>query len=220
MASWMIHLRIADLLLERIDGLSAKAFIMGNIAPDSGVPNEDWSRFTPSTAVSHFRRDNGTGKKKIDVASFVNQYFTEDLRRGYNINEYSFFLGYLAHLLTDSLWSDRIAYPAMAEFLASGNREMIARIKNDWYDLDRLFLRNNLGFRAFQIYRTIESFPNTYMDIFGCDAFDNRRGYIVGFYEQEKNNLVREYPFLSQEDADRFIVEACDEISEILKLYS
>ena len=37
MASWMIHLRIADKLLDRIPGLSPIEFIMGNMAPDSGT---------------------------------------------------------------------------------------------------------------------------------------------------------------------------------------
>ena len=55
MASWMVHLRIADILLNEIPNLSAQEFIVGNIAPDSGVPNKDWSQFTPSTTISHFR---------------------------------------------------------------------------------------------------------------------------------------------------------------------
>lgn len=42
MASWMVHLRIADKLLGRISDLDESAFVLGNIAPDSGVPNEDW----------------------------------------------------------------------------------------------------------------------------------------------------------------------------------
>lgn len=35
MASWMIHLRVADLLTDRIPGLDKTAFVVGNIAPDS-----------------------------------------------------------------------------------------------------------------------------------------------------------------------------------------
>lgn len=45
MASWMIHLRIADKLLDKLTNITTTEFIMGNIAPDSGVPNEDWSVF-------------------------------------------------------------------------------------------------------------------------------------------------------------------------------
>ena len=217
MASWMIHLRIADLLSDRIGNLSAEEFIMGNIAPDSGVPNEDWSQFTPSTAVSHFRRDNGTGKKKIDIDSFVSQYFTEKVRSNYGIKTYSFFLGYLTHLLTDCLWSDKIAHPVLSPYLATGDRQMIAKVKEDWYDLDYLYLRDHPDFRGFKIYKDIDSFPNAYMDIFSVDAFDNRRAYIVGFYEQANDNLNREYPYLAKEDADRFVEEATDIIHKFLK---
>ena len=54
MASWMVHLRVADELLKQIENLDAQAFVMGNIAPDSGVPNEDWTVFQPPKDVSHF----------------------------------------------------------------------------------------------------------------------------------------------------------------------
>ena len=219
MASWMIHLRIADLLLDRIENLSAEEFIMGNIAPDSGVPNEDWSQFTPSTAVSHFRKDNGTGKKKIDIDSFVRQYFSDDARSNYDTKSFSFYLGYLTHLLTDCLWSDRIAHPTMDKYIADNDPQMVAKIKDDWYDLDYLYLRNNPDFRGFKIYKNIDRFPNTYMDIFSRDAFDNRRAYIVGFYQQENNNLDREYPYLTKEDADRFVEEASREILRKLEGY-
>lgn len=219
MASWMIHLRIADALLDRIGNLSAEEFIMGNIAPDSGVPNEDWSKFTPSTVVSHFRRDNGTGKKKVDISAFIDQYFTEEQRSSYDQKSYSFFLGYLTHLLTDCLWSDWIAHPTMDKYTADNDPEMVSKIKDDWYDLDYLYLRNNPDFRGFKIYKNIDRFPNTYMDIFSRDAFDNRRAYIVGFYQQENNNLDREYPYLTKEEADRFVEEASREILHKLEGY-
>lgn len=81
MASWMVHLRIADKLLDQIPGLSPVEFIMGNIAPDSGVPNEDWSSYTPSSTVSHFRKGGSlsTGKN-IDIPSFLDRYFSAELR--------------------------------------------------------------------------------------------------------------------------------------------
>ena len=51
MATWMTHLRIADNLLDRIPDLSPIEFIMGNLAPDSGVPNPDGS-FSPAPLPS------------------------------------------------------------------------------------------------------------------------------------------------------------------------
>lgn len=104
MASWMVHLRIADMLLDRVKDLDETFFVVGNIAPDSGVPNEDWSVFTPSGDVSHFK-PKGTDKRNIDIDRYVSKYFTKDLIKNYSNKEFSFFLGYLTHLLTDVEWA-------------------------------------------------------------------------------------------------------------------
>ena len=53
MASWIVHLRIADQLLDRIPDLRSTEFVVGNIAPDSGIPNADWSAYTPSLSLIH-----------------------------------------------------------------------------------------------------------------------------------------------------------------------
>ena len=54
MATWIAHLRIAENLLAEIPGLDAGSFATGSIAPDSGVPDEKWEKFTPPPEVSHF----------------------------------------------------------------------------------------------------------------------------------------------------------------------
>ena len=207
MASWMIHLRIADKLLDRIPGLSPIEFIMGNMAPDSGVPNEDWTAFSPSTAVSHFRTDDGTGKKEIQLDTYLNGYFTPEQRAAYNERQYGFYLGYYVHLLTDCLWSDKIAYPAVKQF----GKENMAQIKENWYALDFLYLRNRPGFRAFRAYLGSVGFVNTYLDFFAPDAFDNRREYITSFYLQD-TDIPTELPYLSEAEADRFVDDAAAEI--------
>ena len=212
MATWMIHLRIADKLLDRIPGLSPLEFIMGNMAPDSGVPNKDWTQFFPSKLISHFREDDGNGKKKINVQTYLNQYFTPALRESYNERQYAFYLGYYTHLLTDCLWSDRIAWPTRLRFPDVSWED----IKEDWYDLDFLFLKKRPGFRAFRAYLGSVGFVNTYMDSFAPDAFDNRREYITSFYLQENNNLNREYPYLTEAEADRFVDAAVEEILSAL----
>ena len=207
MASWMIHLRIADKLLDRIPGLSPIEFIMGNIAPDSGVPNEDRTAFTPDLRVSHFRTDDGTGKKQIDLDAYRDRYFSPELRAGYNEQQYAFYLGYYIHLLTDCLWSDNIAYPAVKKF----GKEKMAQIKENWYALDFQYLRNRPGFRAFRAYLGSVGFVNTYLDFFAPDAFDNRREYITDFYLQD-TEIPTEFPYLSEAEADRFVDDAAAEI--------
>ena len=220
MASWMIHLRVADKLLDRIPGLSPIEFIMGNMAPDSGVPNADWSAFTPSTTVSHYRVDDGTGKKDIRPDRYMGSYFTPELRSGYNDQQYAFYLGYLTHLMTDMLWSDRIADPTRRkyapEFAAQG-RQFWNTIKEDWYDLDFLYLKKHPGFRAFRAYLGSVGFVNRYLDFFAPDAFDDRREYITSFYLQENDHLYREYPYLTEAEADQFVDHAAAEITARLE---
>ena len=207
MASWMIHLRIADKLLDRIPGLSPIEFIMGNMAPDSGVPNEDKTAFSPDPRVSHFRTDDGTDKKQIDLDAYRDRYFSPELRAGYNDRQYAFYLGYYIHLLTDCLWSDKIAYPAVKKF----GKDNMAWIKENWYALDFLYLRNRPGFRAFRAYLGSVGFVNTYLDFFAPDAFDNRREYITSFYLQDME-IPTELPYLTEAEADRFVDDAAAEI--------
>ena len=67
MASWMVHLRVADELLKKIEKLDEQAFVIGNIAPDSGVPNEDWTVFQPPKDVSHFSEKEEQNTCKIII---------------------------------------------------------------------------------------------------------------------------------------------------------
>ena len=212
MASWMVHLRIADILLDRIPDLCPTEFIVGNIAPDSGVPNEDWSVFTPSTTISHFRTPS---HKKADPSHFAHKYFTSQLRRAYTSEEHAFYLGYLVHLMTDVAWSNNILYPAKIRFAdewAADSNGCIWRMKEDWYDLDFMYLRDHPQFRAFQIYQNAVGFENRFMEEFSRDAFDNRRQYITGFYREAKENLDRHYPYLTKEEMDRFVAQSSAEI--------
>ncbi len=208
MASWMIHLRIADDLLMRLQRIDETAFVVGNIAPDSGVPNSDWSEFHPPKTVTHFYKETKSGRG-IDVNSFCRSYFSEDLISRYSLREYSFFLGYYLHLLTDVRWTETIlsglnkGYP---KAYAESKNELIEAAKKDWYDLDFLYLEKHPDFHAFSVYENTIGFDNVFMDIFSRDAFDNRRQYICGFYRSEEHgDLYREYKYLTWDQSDAFV---------------
>lgn len=215
MASWMIHLRMADKFMERIGGLSEPEFIMGSIAPDSGVPNADWSAFSPDTSLSHFKDPGIRDDKGISIQKFVNSHFSPEQQKKYDQKQFSFFLGYLTHLLTDILWADEIFQPAIRRF-STETEEAIALIKKDWYDLDFLYLRHHPDFHGFRIFREAEGFRNTFMDIFSPDAFDNRRAYITRFYLEPKDDLDHPYLYLTADEADRFVESACSRILQKL----
>lgn len=209
MASWMIHLRIADKLLDKLNNITTTEFIMGNIAPDSGVPNEDWSVFTPSGDISHFKEESLDGWKNINIDKFINEHFTIEQIKRYTNQEFSFFLGYYTHLLTDIEWVKQICKPSEEKFASLCNEigrvNFIWTLKKDWYDLDFLYLKKNPEFRAFILYEQAKDFRNTFMDIFAEDAFENRRQYITGFYLEGRDDLEREYPYLNEQQTEQFV---------------
>ena len=204
----MVHLRIADKFLDELKDIDETAFVLGNIAPDSGVPNEDWSVFTPPKNVTHFKTDP-SNDGFFDVAEFCRQYFSDDKIRHYSKKEYSFFLGYYVHLLTDIEWTEK-----MWEFLSKNYHDefvnnksrLVWTAKEDWYDIDFLYLHQHPDFRAFSIYENAVNYDNEFMDIFSRDAFENRRQYICGYYRSDNHGeLFREYEYLTPEEAEEFV---------------
>lgn len=222
MASWMVHLRIADILLDRIEGLDMNAFVLGNIAPDSGVPNEDWSVFTPPGNVTHFRT-RPEEKTFIDVDKFVREYFTYEKIKHYSDREYSFFLGYYTHLLTDIEWTKMVHSEGVNEENARKENmsytDFVWKNKKDWYDLDFLYLEEHPQFRAFHIYEDADDIENVFMDVFAPDAFENRREYICGYYRSDNHgDLHREYQYLTKKRSDRFVDETADILVAVLNV--
>ena len=223
MASWMIHLRIADALLDRIEDLDPIAFVMGSIAPDSGVPNSDWSQFSPPKSVSHYYVALPDGKtKRIDIEAFCADYFSPLRIRSYSKKEYSFFLGYYIHLLTDIAWAEKIYIPTKSQHsqeYAENRASFTEKMKEDWYDLDFRFLHEYPDFRAFRIFGQAEGFVNEYMKEFSADAFDDRRKYICGFYRgDEHGQLYRDYLYLDPARADEFVRETVDSLIDQLSI--
>lgn len=105
MASWLIHLIVADGLLNRLDIKDLESFVVGNISPDCGVPVPG-GNYDPPTRVTHFSGENR--KADIRYADFYETY----LMQGGN----DFYLGYFSHLVTDYFWSHRVAIPIKRKF--------------------------------------------------------------------------------------------------------
>ncbi len=220
MASWMIHLRVAEGLIEKLHIENETEFIVGNIAPDSGEPNEDWTVFTPNGFVSHFRKETEDNRKVICEEQYIGKYFTPELRAGYSRKQDEFYLGYLTHLLTDKLWIRDITDPTKEKFpeeFARNEGEFWWRIKADWYDLDKLYLKYNPDFKAFKTYASAEGFVNAYLDYFSEMAFDNRRKYITEFYINGSKEVEERPMYISMQELDGFVDNAVEEIVEYLE---
>ena len=100
MATWVTHLIIADRVLENVPGLNRHSFCVGNIAPDCNVENPDWSQFDPPREVTHWM--SAKRKAAADCERFFDEYIEARRHQIDPEKEYSFLLGYYAHLVTDA----------------------------------------------------------------------------------------------------------------------
>jgi len=224
MASWMVHFRIAEYFLEKIAWLDKECFIVGNIGPDCGEPNEDWSQFTPPAKITHWI-SNGSKKQNIDTDSFYEAYIEginmfDNVVEKVNLEQNSFYLGYYIHLLTDVSWSFKIGIPIREKYakeFKEQQSELWWVIKKDWYDLDHLYLKKNPDFGIFRIFDKIKEFKNYYFDYYSETAIIRQIRYISDFYNEEHGGLEREYIYLKEVEVDQFVRDTVQEIDKVLK---
>ena len=217
MASWIVHLRVAQAVMERVAALCPQEFVVGNIAPDSGVPNADWSAFSPSKDISHFYVRDARGKHAISPELFAERYLSQAQLCRYDARQRSFYLGYFCHLMTDVYWTNDIFACSVRADEAAYRADPSATVwkwKKDWYDLDFLYLRDHPDFEAFALYAQATNFENVYMDEFSADAFALRCRYILDFYRDDTQHgvLDREYPYLTRERMDAFVRDTADRV--------
>ena len=218
MATWIIHLRIAEKLIDIFPSLRRTEFIVGNIAPDSGRVQDDGITYVPSKSVSHFYIDG-----KITPSRFEKKYLSPAPDAAWDPERLSFCLGYLAHLVTDAAWSEspimKNAKDKCRELRETDRSAAAALIKRDWYDLDFLYLEKNPDFEPLRIFAAARGFENIYIAEYGRDDFDKKRREIVDFYAREHYNLDREYKYMTEADADSFVGYAAGAVSDRMKAY-
>ncbi|MDR0861438.1 MAG: zinc dependent phospholipase C family protein [Oscillospiraceae bacterium] len=203
MASWIVHLRVADAVSDALPYLSPVHWLVGNIAPDSGVTADDGT-YAPPKTISHWygKRDGQNYHRCAD-------FYREQVAPTRESEARSFCLGYWCHLVTDQLWAKRIHRPQIARYGGefADKAELMRALKSEWYGQDALFLRQNPDFRAWRLFRSIKRFPNTYLDYFPPSAFEDRLAFIRDFYESPPDWFAREFVYLTQAEADAFVRE-------------
>ncbi len=206
MASWIIHLRIANALLHHLN-VETSHFLAGNIAPDCGFALGN-DCFDPPTSVTHF---TSGGKQGCDFSRFWAQFGTDET----NPDRLSFYLGYFAHLMTDVLWSEQINIPLkqrFAELYRTDRTEFYRRVKADWYDLDRLFLRKYPDFPAWQSFLRLTDYTNDFLPYYGNRHLPVQFANIQAFYAEDHADADREFPYLTARQAAAFVECAAEKI--------
>ena len=206
MASWIVHLRVAEKLLATWTELDPAQFAVGNIAPDAGIPDEKWEKFTPPTEVTHFK-GQGEGGRLGDTV-FYERYLAggagdDPLRR-------AFLLGYFCHLVTDNLWSIEIGEPTQQRWAAQFAQDptFIWEVKDDWYGLDFRYVRAHPESVFWKVFLAC-SYRADYLDFLPAEAVRQRVEYIRAFYQRDDEAiqamLSRPYIYLSEREMDAFV---------------
>ncbi len=221
MGSWVSHLRIAELLLNHLTEVDRTAFTFGNLAPDSGLPNANWTVFDPPKEISHFL-SAGSNENNVQDLIFYRQYL-QPCNRRQNPATYSFLLGYFVHLVSDRLWSNKIGKPSRqcyAELFAiHSEAKAWDIIKEDWYGLDQLFVRSHPESLFWQVFLS-QPIPLSPLPFVKQSAFEQQMQFIRTFYSQPSPHwqLDRLFPYLNEASMKRYVEETCDCLVKILRL--
>lgn len=223
MASWIVHLRIADKLLEKIPGLDAAQFAIGNIAPDSGVPDESGETFDPPYPLTHFESDKATIRYKVlNDLRFYREHLQDKVSLKGDVEQYSFLWGYYFHLMTDNLWSERIAVPTQKEYAKEFDQipGFIWEVKKDWYGLDFAYVRTHPQSLFWRVFLDAE-YSMPYLHFFPLEAIPNKLEYIKTFYQRtdsavEEQLRLKDNIYLNEAEMALFVDGA---YRDLLRIY-
>lgn len=169
MATWVIHLRVADAMRNRwqpLQMLPELPFVVGNLAPDGGVEVSPHV-YVPDSATTHW---TPTGKKRdIDAEAFCRAYLQNP---ALTPEQTAFYRGYEAHLRTDVEWIRQILKPlkqklGIAHFTGTPYDGLLRQ--NLTY-LEQAFCRQAKSFPAWELAQQTKAFPNDVLPYYAEDT--------------------------------------------------
>ena len=223
MGTWISHLRIAENLLVSFPSLDKTAFTFGSLAPDSGIPNANWTEFDPPKHVSHFI-DAGQDEKEIQDLVFYRKYL-QPVSHSDNPSDYSFLLGYFVHLLSDRLWTCRVdqafrvSYPDL--FKDHTEVEAIDIIKDDMYGLDQLYVREHPDCLFWKVILP-EPIPQSMLEFVRQESFEHQINHIRDFYAHPSSDWVldRPFPYINEATMTHYVNETSTAAARLIRLFA
>jgi hypothetical protein len=211
LATWITHLRIAESILSEFPELISEPFAVGNVAPDSGIPNEDWTAFDPPPTVTHFRPTH-SGHNQIQDLVFYRTYIAPSSASGASAS--SFLWGYFFHLITDRYWATKVAFPSMQAFASEFPTEaaFLEQAKRDWYGLDFEYLKQHAHCLFWTVFLP-SSFDQDPLPFLPREALQQNTRYIKDFYRRQDEEIQRVYVdrpnrYLRKQQMDAFVLDA------------
>lgn len=179
MPTWANHFRIADRLLPQLEALDAAYFIIGNIAPDCGIPDKGHGVYQPPTGVTHFTKDYDYSKKTDCDYEYIYQTYIKDEA---DRKKKSFFTGYYAHLFADCYYANKLFVPIEAAFGDFRENEALRQtVAAERNNIDFLYFAENES-PSFQLFRTCDGFHEAYPAWYRHDEISCQMKNIVRHY--------------------------------------
>lgn len=208
MATWIVHLRIADIFIKEnlIPQGYKTEFVCGSLAPDCGYGAKDsFGEFTPPPTVTHW---TPSGCK---VFCEYDRFFDTYLKDKEKNSDYYFYLGYYAHLITDVLWSTAIYMPTRFKYAQEYKDDplYLNTIKKDWYGLDFDYLANTPNFEPYKLLCDAKK-VNDYLPYYEPGQLTKQLKFIADYYKNQKNHGIHTYSFLTPKEIDEFIKTAVE----------
>ncbi len=211
-ATWGVHLRIARLMVNRIDKKHHREFVIGSVAPDCGYGVKDsFGEFTPPPSVTHWSPTGG--KRDCRYKDFYNTYLT-----GERNDDYWFYLGYFVHLLTDIMWSVTMYLPTRIKYAKEYKKDpkFLQVIKKDWNDIDVLDLRSLTVHPVFDIIKNAGEIKR-YLWYYDEEQLTKQVKFIADYYENYTGDYNREFVYATPEEITNFAQCAFELLCMILE---
>jgi hypothetical protein len=227
MATWGSHFRIAENILRKYTKLNRKSFAIGNIAPDCGLPNKDWSAFTPPKDISHFTVGGISDFLSVQTDKFILsdvEFYFKYLKDSEIISsqsDRSFLLGYFTHLITDNLWNYYIMKPLKELYFSELQNQpnFIWAVKRDWYDLDKIFITEKKDSLFWTDFLEAE-YEEDFLDFLPKEGIKRQLEFIKNFYQISREDYLRilkkKFVYLEKEEMDKFILNSTHVVLKVL----
>lgn len=236
MASWIMHLRMADEILKNVKQLDRRGFCVGSIAPDCNVENADWTAYTPPKEKTHWMLDKR--KRAADSQRFFEEYLIERKDEIRSEEHRSFLLGYYAHILQDGAYQEMIRDPgrvhaAWLRVLADDQLGKKAETMEESWDsiklliprerrldsekrLDAEYLRSHPECSYLTVLLRQKEFPD-YLEFFPKGAITRKIGIMGNIPNPEDHR--EDFLALIREEYDRYAEETTVKCIQSIKAY-
>lgn len=217
MASWLTHLRVAEKIKQKVSGIDFSYFIIGSIAPDSGMPDESQRSYTPSKEITHCRYQKNDAIADMDESVFFDNYLVPGKIITRSDSTRSFLWGYYFHLITDKLWLEEYFRPFQKNYeieFQNPDKDFVDFIREEMFSLDFEYLKEN-GSELVDQMKNFDGNINFFYE-FDSDYIYECKNRIVDIYRGEPLGLDREYKYLNPQILEEFIAKVSNKCISIL----